>query len=258
MPISWEYGFQYTLNRFSGRSLFDQPIDLILLGALLVAFVFLIGIIRALYKDYKKTETVETLLFLLGMITLIPANIFGIVTNLCYSTLGMPEIAEIITIINLFPMQFTYLCVNLFAIRMTFPKRYKLILVILLILSVIMIGTVTWAITKGPPYFNVINFAQVYSLNIQIIRFICLIPVAVIPISVFYYYATKVREENRATSNRSIWLGTGILSFAIAVIIPTVAVELRVFQALYVPAAIIFYVCFSMPDWFKRRIGWTK
>ena len=192
------------------------------------------------------------------MITLIPATIFGIISSLCYSTFGLPEISEIIVILTLFPMQFTYLTVNLFAISMTFPKRYKLILVILLILSVILIGTVIWAVISGPPFFNVINLSQVYSLNIQIIRFICLIPVAVIPISVFYYYAAKVREENRPTSNRSIWLGTGILSFALAVIVTSVTEVFRVFQVLYVPAAIIFYVCFSMPDWFKRRIGWTE
>ncbi len=258
MPVTWEYYFQFVSNKLFGLSIFEQPFELILLGALLIALVFLLGIIYELYKDYKKTKTIETLLFLLGMITLIPANIFGIVYSLCYSTFGLPELAEFLIIFNLFPMQFTYLCVNLFAIRMTFPKRYKIILVILLILSVILIGTMTWAILNGSPYFSIVNFAPVYSLDIQIIRFICLIPVAVIPISVFYYYATKVREENRATSNRSIWLGTGILCFALAVIVTSVATEFRMFQMLYVPAAIIFYVCFSMPEWFKRRIGWTE
>ena len=258
MPINWEYYIQFTANQVFGRSILAQPLELFMLMVFLVAFVFLIGIISALYKNYKKRESVETLLFLIGMITLIPSNIFAILGNLCFSTLGLPEFGILITMIALFPSQCTYLCVNIFAIRVTFPKRFKLILVILLILSVINISTLTWAILQGPPYVNIVNFATVYSLDIQIIRFFCIVPFAVIPISVFYYYAAKIRDENRPSSNRSIWLGTGILFFALAVLFASISSELRLFQTCYVPAAIIFNVCFSMPDWFKSRIGWTE
>jgi hypothetical protein len=84
------------------------------------------------------------------------------------------------------------------------------------------------------------------------------VPVAVIPISVFYYYAVKIREENRPSSNRSLWLGTGIFCFALAILMLSVASVTRIFLVLYIPSSIIFYVCFSMPEWFKRRIGWTE
>ncbi|MFX1450797.1 MAG: hypothetical protein ACFFCM_08145, partial [Promethearchaeota archaeon] len=177
--------------------------------------------------------------------------------GLCYSVYGLFELGKLMIILTQIPAQFTYLCVNLFAIRMTFPKKYKIVLIILIILSVLMMGTVTWAVFQGYPYFQY-NFGIMFSLEVQIIRFICLVPIAVIPISVFYYYAAKIRDENRAQSNLSIWLGTGILCFCIIIILTSVATIFRLFQILYVPSAIIFYICFSMPDWFKRRIGWTE
>ncbi|MFX1449744.1 MAG: hypothetical protein ACFFCM_02805, partial [Promethearchaeota archaeon] len=57
-------------------------------------------------------------------------------------------------------------------------------------------------------------------------------------------------------SNLSIWLGLGILCFATALLVATIIPTFQVIQVLYVPAAIIFYICFSMPEWFKRSIGW--
>ncbi len=256
MAVSWEYSLQYMSNMIVGSSLSSQLFELFMLSISLTAGILVAGIIYRLYKNYKKRESVETLLFLLGMISLIPANVLLTLQSLCYSTFGLPGLGELLTIITLFPAQFTYLCVNLFAIRMTFPKRYKIVLAILLVISAIYIGTQSWAVIQGPPYSNVLNFVTVYSFEIQVVRFLSVGTTAVIPIGVFYYFAVKIREENRPQSNLSIWLGTGILFFAIPVLITSVTAEFRIIQVLYIVSAIIYYICFSMPDWFKRRIGW--
>ncbi|MFX1450796.1 MAG: hypothetical protein ACFFCM_08140 [Promethearchaeota archaeon] len=258
MAVSWIYYFQYASATLFGADISRQPLQVIILVSLLIAGAFLIGIIYELNKNYKKSESIESLLFLIGMITLIPALIFGIVSGLCYSLLGLPDLGIMLQIIGMFPIQFTYMCVNLFAIRMTFPKRYKLVLVILLLLSAGTIGAQLWAIAQGPPHFDIINFGVIYSPEVQIVRFTTLIIIAAIPISVFYYYAAKVREENRPRSNLSIWLGTGILCFVIAFQITTIITLFRIMQLFYIPASIIFYVCFAMPEWFKNRIGWTE
>ncbi len=256
MTVSLEYYLYFISSKIAGTTFFNQPFEILMLVILLIAAAFLVGIIYELYKNYKRTESTETLLFLIGMISLIPANVLLVLMGLCYSVYGLFELGKLIIILTQIPAQFTYLCVNLFAIRMTFPKKYKIVLIILVSLSVLLIGTVTWATLQGTPYFHY-NFGVVYSTEIQIIRFICLIPIAVIPISVFYYYAVKIREENRARSNRSLWLGTGILFFCVIIILTSVATIFRLSQILYVPSAIILYVCFSMPEWFKTRIGWT-
>ncbi len=257
MAVSWIYYIEYISTTLFGVDIYRQPMQVFLLLILLIAGCFLIGIIYELNKDYKKRQSTETLLFLIGLIFLIPVIILGIISGLCYSVLGLPDLGILLTIIGMFPVQITYLCVNLFAIRMTFPKRYKVILVILVLLSVITVGSQLWAIDQGPPHFDIINFGIIYSLEVQIVRFTALILAAVFPISVFYYYAAKIREENKPRSNLSLWLGTGILCFVLAFQIPTIAPIFRIIQAFYLPAAIIFYVCFSMPEWFKKRIGWV-
>ncbi|MFX0138359.1 MAG: hypothetical protein ACFFDN_32255, partial [Candidatus Hodarchaeota archaeon] len=233
MAVSWEYVFQYMSNMIFGSSLFSQAYELFMLSISLTTGILVVGIIYKLYKNYKQTESVETLLFLLGMISLIPANVFLTLQGVCYSTFGLPGLGELLTIITLFPAQFTYLCVNLFAIRMTFPKRYKIVLAILLVISVILIGTESWAVIQGPPYSTVRNFTTVYSFEIQIVRFLSLGATAVIPIGVFYYFAAKIREENRPQSNLSVWLGTGILFFAIPVLIISITPEFGIIQVLY-------------------------
>lgn len=258
MAVSWEYYVQIALNSIFGPSTSFQLLSLISLIIFIIAGAFSIGIINELYKNYKQRATVETLLFLIGIITLIPSNIFLVLVNLFYWILVLPEIAEICILITLLLTQVTVLCIDLFAIRMTFPKRYKIVLFVLLLLAVINITTQYWATLQGPPYLIFYEYTTIYSIDIQIIRFITLVPVAVIPISVFYYYAVKIREENRAKSNRSLWLGTGILFFAFALLMLSIASVTRIFVILFIPSAIIFYLCFSMPEWFKRRIGWTE
>ena len=258
MIVNWEYYFEFMMNNLMGQSIFNQPLELFLTVIYAPLAILLFGIIYELYKNYKETEAVETLLFLLGMIVLFPSTVGGLINRLCFATFGSPELGLVISLLLQFPMQFTYLAVNIFAIRVTFPKQYRIALVILLILSVILIGTVTWAILQGPPMAKITNFIVVYSLEIQIVRFATLVPVAVIPTGVFFYYAGKNWEENRPKSARAAWLGLAILSFAIGVLFTSVSAEFRLFIIAYLPAAIIFYVCFAMPDWFKRRIGWPE
>ncbi|NVM03758.1 MAG: hypothetical protein HWN67_15620 [Candidatus Helarchaeota archaeon] len=254
MAVDWQYSLQFYFSQIFSSS---SPFDLITLVSLSVSGIFLIGIIHALYTNYKKNKLIETLFFLLGMMCLIIAAVFAILVRFSLANWGLLGLGIFFTIItNMFAL-ICILLVNLFSIRVTFPTRYKIVLVILLVISAILIYTGLWAALQGPPYTMVIDFIVFFSLEIMLIRFFGLLPFSIIPISLFFYYAKKVREEKRAHSNRSIWLGLGILCFSIAVLVGSANPRFQVIQVLYVPAAIIFYVCFSMPDWFKRRIGWA-
>ncbi len=257
MSVDWFYSLQFYFNQIFGTSILSSPIELITLFSLLISGIFLVGIIHALYTNYKENKLIETLLFLVGMICLIFAAIFAILVRFSLTNWGLLGLGILCTIItNLFALS-CILLVNLFSIRVTFPRRYTIVLVILLILSAILVYTGVWAAVQGPPYSRVINFLVYFSLDFMLIRSLGLVPFVIIPISLFFYYAKKVRGEQRAHSNRSIWLGLGILCFSIAILVASVNPSLQFIQIFYVPAAIIFYVCFSMPDWFKRRIGMT-
>ncbi len=256
MAVDWWYSLQFYFNKIFGTSSIN-PAELITLISLLISGIFLAGIIHALYINYMKNKLIETLFFLLGMICLIIASVFAIILRFILLNWGLRGLGDLISVIMGIIVLICIVLVNLFSIRVTFPKKYKNILVILLILSAILVYSGLWAAIQGPPHVRVIDFVVVFSPVFMLIRFFCLLPFSIIPISLFFYYAKKVRSEQRAHSNRSIWLGLGILCFATTILVTTVIPKLQLIQILFVPAAIIFYVCFSMPDWFKRRIGWT-
>ncbi|MFX0142429.1 MAG: hypothetical protein ACFFDN_52800 [Candidatus Hodarchaeota archaeon] len=258
MAVDWYYSLQFYFNQISGTSILSNPFELMTLFSLLISGIFLIGIIHALYTNYKKNKLIETLFFLLGMICLIIAAVFAILVRFSLANWGLLGLGIFFSIItNIFAL-ICILLVNLFSIRVTFPTKYKIVLIILLVISAILVYTGLWAAIQGPPYTMVRDFLVFFSFEIMIIRFLGLVVFAIIPISLFFYYATKVREEQRAHSNRSIWLGLGIVCFSISILVASVFPKLTYIQLLYVPAAIIFYVCFSMPDWFKNKIGWGE
>ncbi len=257
MVASWDYPFQYIIYQLLGlntTNLLFEIFGIVIYG---VAGLFLFLIIYELYKDYRRDKLTETLLFLLGMIFLIISNVLVVFSRLCYATWGLPGLGELLTINMYLSAQICYLFVNAFAIRVTYPKRFNVIFIFLLVLSGILLGTQSWAIIQGPPHTKIVDFAIFFSIEIILIRIILLIPFGAIPVGVFFYFAKKVRNENKANSNRSIWFGIGILLFVIAIVFTSISRELSTIQVLFIPAAIIFYVCFAMPDWFKRRIGWA-
>ncbi len=257
MADDWFYSVQFYFVKIFGTSTVN-PIELISLVSLSVSGILLIGIIHALYTTYKKNKLIETLLFLYGMIFLIIGSVLAILVRFAYRNWGLRGLGDFLTFIMNISVLTCFILVNLFSIRVTFPKKYKNILVILLILSAIMVYTALLASDQGFPYIRVVDFVVVYSIEYMLIRFFCLLPFSIIPMSLFFYYAKKVRQEQRAHSNRSIWLGLGILCFVIPILVVAIIPIFQFIQVFFVPAALIFYVCFSMPDWFKKRIGWVE
>ena len=71
MLASWEYYLQFALNQIVGQSVLNDPIGFFMIIIFLVTGIFLIGMIRVLYRNYKETKAIETLLFLIGMIFLL-------------------------------------------------------------------------------------------------------------------------------------------------------------------------------------------
>ncbi len=259
----WQYTFDFISNQFAGLGSFLEPMNLIFTFVYLLAGVFLIALLFRLYKNYKQTESVEILLFFLGLLLLLISNIIFIFRRLTYASLGLWGLGDLLTIILQFPSELGVLLINSFAIRATFPKRSKIVFSSVLTIIVIKWIVESWAIMIGPPLYDVINFDIVYSLEYSLIRLIFLLPIYIIPPGVFFYSSKVIREESKPKSTRAMWLGIGMLCFAVPFLTVPIAVIIigyvfRIVEILVVFAPIIFYICFTMPDWFKRRIGWTS
>ncbi|MFX1450041.1 MAG: hypothetical protein ACFFCM_04300 [Promethearchaeota archaeon] len=258
MLASWEYAYQYQLNRLFGQSTLNDPMALFMIIIFLIAGIFLIGMIRALYQNYIAVEAIETLLFLIGMLCLLIGVVFNVFRKLSYSTWGAPELGDILYLITNFSVLAGILCVDAFSVRVTFPEHFKAIFSFVLTITPIFLGILIWAVIQGPPNAHIVNFEVAISFEMNIIRNIFVLPICAIPATLFLYYAIKIRKENKPNSSRSFWLGMGVIFFDLAVLVPQYDIELNFFQIFFLPAAITFYVCFSMPDWFKRKIEWPK
>ncbi|MFX0138619.1 MAG: hypothetical protein ACFFDN_33560 [Candidatus Hodarchaeota archaeon] len=254
------YGFEFSWNRFLGYSVLKDPMELIGLVIILVILAIVTVIIPKLFKTYKDLRDSATFAWLLTFIFLEAAIIFLIFEKVSYSTLGLIDLGDIMAIIAFSCVSVAIVSINYFTFNMTYPDHKKILTMIVLILTIIHNIVLIFAILSGPPYADVINYELVYDISINRIVYPILLSIILIPPIIFFYFSSKSREENRPNSIRALWMGIGIICFDIgyltevAPIFPTeLSIPLRI---LFAVAALIMYVCFSMPDWFKKKIGW--
>ncbi|MFX1450279.1 MAG: hypothetical protein ACFFCM_05530 [Promethearchaeota archaeon] len=267
---TWDYGIYVTLNKLWGYSSLNNPIGII--SFILMSFSGIIGIftLRAIYRKYKRTGDIGNFIFFLAGIFLFTGVIATIIIDIS-PNINLHGIIDIMLIISVICITAAAVFSNIFAVRNTFPERVKFItLLIILPIAILNVSILSWAI------FNDVRFTRAllvldtslhfiitfgFPLIIQILVYITAIPSAIFPPAVFLYFARKIREENRPQSSLSIWLGIGLICIAFGyifeffVVIPIVILPILI-RSLYLSFIIIMYICFSFPDWFKRRINW--
>lgn len=195
MPKYWQYTFDYIINQFAGMSTFFQPMNLLFFIIYIFAGIFLIALLIQLYKNYKETNSTDILLFLLGLLLLLISNVIFIFRRFAYESIGAWELGDALTIILQFPSDLGVLFINIFATRVTFPKRDKIVFSTVFVIIIIKWIFESLAIIQGPPSYNVINLDIVYSFEYAILRLLFLLPIYSIPPTVFFYYSIKIRKR---------------------------------------------------------------
>ncbi len=262
MGTSFQYQWELFLSQISNKSLLSNPIELYGIIVILIALVIVSLLTRVCLKSYKENQNIATLYFALAFVFLIAAAVFLFVEQLGYSSLGKPDIGDIGGIIATIAVGTSMVFIDLFAFQNTFPDKVKLFGIIVAIGSIIYVGTIDWAILTGWPVKDIVNFEIVYYETWINVLIYCTVPpiVLIAPIT-FYYFAYKAQNENAPSASRSRFFGTGLLIFAIGYIaelapfFPTVLSNLL--RTTYLIAGIMLYIAFTMPDWYKKRIGWT-
>ena len=258
MVVVWEYYINLLSN--AGRSTFQDPMQIFNLIILGVGGIIGIFNLHAIFASYRETKALETLSFFLSGVFLFAALIGLSMGRLSLTSWGLPNLADSLSIIAFIFSGIAIVCASIFVYQFTFPQHLVKLVSIVGIITTFSMGILIWAVIQGPPYCNLINLERVYSPEIILVIFCFYVPIINIAPLVFFYYASKVRDENRAVSNRSFWMGLGLICFAIGYIneitsvFPVVVkIPLRTF---YIAFTFIIYLCFKMPDWFKRSIGW--
>lgn len=261
MGVSLQFYVLFDINRLTKESILSDPLELFGIIIILVALIFVAILSRILLKSYKENKARPTLYFFLAFILLIIAAIFLFIEQFGYSSIGDPNIGDIGGVIATIAVGSSMVFVDLFSFHNTFPGKVKILGTIVGLVTAIYVGTIIWAILTGPPVKDVINSEIVYLETwINILIYCTVIPIIIVAPFTFYYYAYRVRDENKPNSRRSLWLGTGLAIFGagyIAELAPFFPTILSIpFRVTYLIAAIILYNCFTLPEWFKKRIGW--
>ncbi|MHA1378357.1 MAG: hypothetical protein ACTSRG_08235 [Candidatus Helarchaeota archaeon] len=256
------YDLEFLGNTIAGYSVLKNPWELIGLGIILVAMIIVAFLAQQMFKNYKETKMIATLYWALAFFFLLVAVVFLIIEKVSYSTLGNADLGDLMAILALITSGAAIVFFDIFSFHTTYPERVKVLTSFVSILATIYVGSLVYAIISGYPLADVKAYELVYNPFIDIIVYCTLLPIILIAPIIFFYYASRMREESPPNSKRSNWIGTGLLFFAIgyiAEVAPFLPTEFSIpFRIFFVLAGYTLWVCFSMPDWFKNRIGWTE
>ena len=252
------------------------PFDIIGLIIILFITIFVSLNIRILRGKYKQNKNVSTLYMAMAFISFIGAIITLLLEKIglaVIETLPSIEIfARTNAVLALISSGIAIIFINLFAFQNTFSNKKKILGAVIAFFTLIYVGTLAIAnfngfLSGGTFLSSIAGGEIVYDLIISMIAFPCLIPISISAPAVFFYFAFTIRSTNKPNSTRSLWMGIAVLLFFVGYtlevtpliapyfILGSLSVMARV---LMFSAAIIFYICFLMPQWFKNRIGWIE
>ncbi|MFX0141388.1 MAG: hypothetical protein ACFFDN_47560 [Candidatus Hodarchaeota archaeon] len=243
-----------TTSKLTGYMGFMTPTWIISICTMAAGFILGIYCLYVIMKKYRATEDINTLIFFLaGIFLLFSVGLLGFITFI-NPTSDPSELFVSLAIIAFISTGTCMLLIDIFAFRFTYPERVKTLFVFVFILLAIFIGILIWMTIEGPP-------SLMYHPTLLILSYFTLIPVMAIGPITFFYYAAKIRQEDRAKSNFALTFGIGIVLAVIMIFneLSMISIEpmLRAIIRLSgIAFVIIFIIAWKFPDWYKRMIGW--
>jgi hypothetical protein len=203
-------------------------------------------------NSYRENKLTQTLLFSLTALFMAVAMTLLIVEKLFLSS-AIPDenLGMIFGAIAIIMSGFAVVCVDSFAFNMVFPKQFKVLTLIAAGIEAIYLGVwltdaerhVEWSLVNGELTGEIVlgQFATM-------LPFLTLVPLLIIPVLVFFYYALKVREESPVSSKRSWVLGLGVLLISTGFILEIVGLDPEIYEwvivgarSLFIFGALLFY-----------------
>ena len=235
--------------------------DLIGLAIVLFVAVEVLVLSIILFKRSKETKQNITLYFALMFLFLFFAVIFLITEQVSYRILNQIFLGDIMAWSALIASGTAGIFISLVTFDLTFPdKKRGLIIPIIILVFAYLTLTFIAIFYLGDPWSFVQEGELFYAYPIMITLYVLVSPVLFIAPIVFFYYSI-VNRDNKPQSIKSFWMGLAILVFGVAYLIEIgpIAIILTVPMRLgYIFAATVLYICFAMPDWFKRAIKWEE
>ena len=199
----------------------DIPLeDLLSLLVVLIAVVINLIVFIKSYKAYKANKLTQTILFALTSLFMALAMIFLVAEKVFLSSILQDEVKGVLFgTIAICLSGVTVAVVDSFAFNMAWPTRFKTLTGVCIIPIVIYLSLwlfdplrdVEWT---GVPVSGEIVVGPITTTAV----YFTLVPLLVIPVLVFFYYAVKVRTQSPISSKRSMVLGFGVATISLAYI----------------------------------------
>ncbi len=198
----------------------DLPIeDLLSAGVILIAVIINAAIFIKSYKSWRENQLTQTLLFALTAIFMAIAMLLLVAERL-FLTLGDNDLGMLFGLIAITVSGFAVVSIDSFSFNIVFPKKYKVLTVFSACIEALYLGF--WYFD---PARRVESGEIILSDLTELLPFFTLVPLLVIPVIVFFYYAIKVRNESPVSSKRSWVLGGGVAIISAGFIIEIVGLD---------------------------------
>ena len=210
--------------------------DLISAGVILIAVIINLIVGIKSYNSYRENKLTQTLLFALTAFFMAIAMLLLIAEKLFF-TIGNDDMAMLFGLIAITTSGFAVVCIDSFAFNMVFPKKFK----VLTLLAALVEATylIVW---YTDPNRIPSGGEIVISDYTTWLSYFTLVPLLIIPVLVFFYYAIKVRNEAPLSSKRSWILGLGILIISMGFIVEIAGLDPVAFAYVIVAARGLFIV----------------
>ncbi|MHA1131348.1 MAG: hypothetical protein ACTSQQ_11145 [Candidatus Helarchaeota archaeon] len=231
-----------------------------LISAVIILIAVLINSMIGIksFKSYRENKLTQTLLFSLTAFFMAIAMTLLVVEKLFLSsTIPDETLGMIFGSIAIIMSGFAVVCIDGFAFNMVFPKQFKFLTIIAAAVEVLYLGFwlgdpvrhVEWGLVNGELTGEIVlgNFTT-------ILPFFTLVPLLLIPVLVFFYYAIKVRDESPVSSKRSWILGFGVLLISTGFILEIIGLDPEIYEWVIVGARSLFIFGALLLYWGLFRI----
>ncbi|MHA1309366.1 MAG: hypothetical protein ACTSQO_00435 [Candidatus Helarchaeota archaeon] len=211
------------------------------------------------YKKYRQKKVsgtlIYTLIFIFIGLALLSTAADRILLNPDISTmLGSTFLGLIFHNIAVILSLVVLALLDSFAFEMTYPRHVKKLSIVIAIIMGVLAGIILINQPNIDPSGEII-----YSNTLTLIILPFLLPVILLPIIIFIYYAISVRKYDLPKSKRAAIMSIGNIIVAISYIfeltgiVGFITIIVRLGFVIYV---ILMYITFVMPNWFKNLIKW--
>jgi len=241
----------------------EPYLELFGLILLAIAGIFFIITSVGLFASWKRKKVRETLIFAVGFL-FASMGIIGLAIEkflFAYylsTPLGEP-LGRLSGIIAISVSIGALICVNAFALLMTYEEHLKKALPLISILAII--PCVILCVAIGTGVATIVNGEFNYPIYITIVMAAMVLPVLLNPSMTFFYYAFKIRKKSKPHYLRTLTMGIALAVLAISFIVELAGASLImaiIMRGGFFAFAILMYNALILPDWYKRMIKWSE